>query len=122
MNTPLILMTAVAVVVPFGWLRAIDAKARWRERCRNSTAAHEKLLTTHLNTLSKLWELQEAEQRRKQQRLAALDKANAANRAARMWKKLNAAQRERTPISEGVGATIQERWLLSAAESKVDWS
>ena len=119
MNTPLILMTAAFALVIVTWLMARSDAIRWERRYKSMKADRDKLLTTHLNTLGKLWALQEAEQRRSDQRLAALDKANAANRARRMVRLCAMNDRGYVSISEGIGAAskkprqivIRKLWL-----------
>ena len=83
MNTPLILMTAVAIIAILGWLMARSDVERWQRRYRRSEADRVKLMHIHIKCLCELHIRQAVDRRRKQQRLAALDKANAANRAKR---------------------------------------
>ena len=83
MNTPLILMTAALVVAIICWLESRATGAFWRKRYHDSVAGRERMFRDYSEALDKLFVFEYDERKRAKQRVAALDKAHAANRAKR---------------------------------------
>ena len=116
MNTPLILMTALfatSVIALIGWSIS-HSNAKDQERiARQSIETAQYYSTLNDDLMDQLDEVDAKEAARHTQRMAALDKANAANRARRQSAKLSARMelaRQMIINSGKTPAEIMQEW------------